>query len=424
MEWTFNAIHCLMWFLVMNCSLTYRFNRAVTYAVELLWFFIHMYLTTVTPFMSVFKWISAIFSLILFALFLFKDAWYRVLFTVAMVQLVVITNEMIGVNLYFPPEMLSGDIAIIPRSELALSYGIYLVLAAFLFFLLYLFLNRLRYNMGAKEWLLFALFPLSQNVLMFGWLDSLRFAEDELRMSVFLLVIVACVLADAGLFIAITRLTQRAQLAAENQRFAGLMEAQEAHYAALTAQYEDIRRMRHDIANHITAMRSMLEEGHSGEAAAYIAELSAQPWDSTLGLCANPVVDAFLHSRIESARAIGLEIRAQLSLRAGLGISNVDLIRAFGNLLDNAVEACAGVKGAVIKIKCAESKGYLIIITENPSSSGGGKTRKNRRVPELPRGVGTRVLAGLAEKYDGSLKQEEENGTFQSELILKIGDDL
>ena len=96
--------------------------------------------------------------------------------------------------------------------------------------------------------------------------------------------------------------------------------------------------MRHDIANHLDTMQALLENSRSGEAAAYLSELKAGAYDSTLGICENPIIDAFLHNKIESAGAAGVEIRARVSLSAGLPVSNVDLVRAFGNLLDNAIE--------------------------------------------------------------------------------------
>ena len=176
--------------------------------------------------------------------------------------------------------------------------------------------------------------------------------------------------------------------------------------------------MRHDIANHLDTMQALLENSRSGEAAAYLSALKAGAYDSTLGICENPIIDAFLHNKIESAGAAGVEIRARVSLSAGLPVSNVDLVRAFGNLLDNAVEACAGIAGACVSLRCAQLNSCLVICTGNPVSHD--PAEKQRRIPELERGVGSRVLKDLAEKYNGSLKQEQKDGVFRAELILNL----
>ena len=88
------------------------------------------------------------------------------------------------------------------------------------------------------------------------------------------------------------------------------------------------------------------------------------------------------------------------------------------NLLDNAVEACAGIAGACVSLRCAQLSGCLVICTENPVSHG--PAEKQRRISELERGVGSRVLKDLAEKYNGSLKQEQKDGVFMAELILNL----
>ena len=59
-----------------------------------------------------------------------------------------------------------------------------------------------------------------------------------------------------------------------------------------------------------------------------------------------------------------------------------------------------------------------MICTENPVSHD--PAEKQRRIPELERGVGSRVLKDLAEKYNGSLKQEQKDGVFRAELILNL----
>lgn len=416
--WIFNGIYCLMWVLVLNSTLTYRFSRTYTYISELVWYILHIFITTMLPFMSVLKLVVAILGFVIFCLCIYKDPWSRTVFSAAMVQLVVITNELLGTILYFPPEMMAGEFNALPLKSKLMLHIPYLATGAVLFFLLYLFLNRYRYRLNPSEWLLFALFPLSQYILMFGWLDSLRLTGSSGRVFFFLIVVAACIAADIGLLFAVLRIAQRAQLVSENSQLAAQIEAQEKHYADLTTQYENIRHMRHDIANHLNAMQSMLKNGCQCEAANYLSELTAHPYDTSLGLCENPVVDAFLHNRIESAKAIGININALISVRADISISNVDLIRAFGNLLDNAIEACSDIGNAEISVSCIEAKGCLVIKTENPALE---KTKeKRRRIPELERGIGTRVLLDLAEKYDGMLKREKISGMYKVELILRL----
>ena len=413
-----DILYCGMWVLVMNFTYPYRFSRRVTYLLEIAWLLFNIVVTRSLPFMSAIRTTLGYFLFFAVCILVYDAPWPKVLFTSATILLLVFTNEIIGVALYCPPEALAGTPERLSTKGQIMFYGPYLAVGALLFFLLYLFLNRYKFSLGKNDWLLFAVFPISQAFLMFGWLDAIRTTADQSRVVFFLIAILAAVIADVGIFLTIHHIAQRAQLKAENEQLALQVEAQEKHYADLTAQYESIRRMRHDIANHLDTMQSLLESSRSGEAAAYLSELKASAYDTTLGICENPIIDAFLHNKIEWAKTNGVEIRAQVSLRAGLNVSNVDLVRAFGNLLDNALEACAGIAGACIDLRCAQLNGCLVIRCENPVS--GTPAEKSRRIPELDRGVGSRVLKDLAEKYNGSLKQERQEGAFRAELILNM----
>lgn len=419
-EWATNGILYAMCFTAMNTTLTYRFNKWMIFACQMVLFFVSMYTTDLFAFMSVLRMIQGPIHFGIFALIFYTDKWPRKLFVAFMLVVVIITSEMIGAMSFYTPALLAGNLAQQPIREQILVNIPFLLIAAVLLWLLVLFLNRAKYQLNARRWLAFTFFPLSQYLLMFGWLEQIRKAGGAATVF-FLLVLLLSVAADVILFYAIFCMSHEKWLRAENELLAAQIEAQKAHYTAITAQYEGIRRMRHDIAKHYDAMRELLESGRSEEATVYAAELGVLPYDTTLGLCEHPVVDAFFHSRVETARVQGVEIQAKLSVPADLPVANTDLISAFGNLMDNALEACEGVENARVSVVSWLERGCFIIRMENPVK---WKDReKKRRIPGLERGVGLRILKELAEKYDGCLDCMAENGLFRANLIFRLGAD-
>ena len=180
--------------------------------------------------------------------------------------------------------------------------------------------------------------------------------------------------------------------------------------------------MRHDISHHLNTINALLQAGNLQAASEYSEQLlPLQTDNSRLGSCRNPVVDAFLYTRVQDAQAKGIPVRAEVSLPVELPVSNTDLIVAFGNLLDNALEACAGIPDAAITLRAHMDKGYLVIQESNPVRARQPQGKKPRRIPELERGVGFRVLSGLAEKYDGSFRHTCENDTYTVTLLLSAG---
>ena len=291
--------------------------------------------------------------------------------------------------------------------------GLGLMLISFIF-------TRSKNNLSGRQLLVFSAFPITQMVceaslvtLMFTP-PRYEYIPMQLTMSVLFLV------SDILLYRTMVRTEQRVQLEVENELLERQLDAQLAHYRDLTAQYEQIRAMRHDIAHHLNTIHALLQSGNLKEASEYSEQLlPAQTYSSRLGSCRNPVVDAFLYTRTQEAGLRGVPVRADVSLPVELPVSNTDLIVAFGNLLDNALEACSGIPDAAITLRAHMDKGYLVIQESNPVRARQPQGKKPRRIPELERGVGFRVLGSLAAKYDGSFRHTCENDTYTVTLLLR-----
>lgn len=194
-----------------------------------------------------------------------------------------------------------------------------------------------------------------------------------------------------------------------------------SHYIALTSQYEANRRIRHDILHHVNTIRYLLENGQQQEAAEYARQfLDENQRSSQLGQCDNPVIDAFLYGRVQEAKAQGITVETHIILPVELPVSNSDLVIVFGNLMDNAVEACAKLENPKIELNAHIEKGYLVITESNPAVPE-PEGRKQRRIPELERGVGMLISKSVAEKYQGSCMSETGNCNYSVPVFLKLG---
>ena len=342
-------------------------------------------------------------------------------------KLLAVAAELAGsllMELMFTPLMIdlqSNDAISVWADPRALIYGVtflpVLGLISFIF-------TRSKNNLSGRQLLVFSAFPITQMVCEAS-LVTLMFTPPRYEYIPMQLIVSALFLVtDILLYRTMVHTEQRVQLEVENQLLEKQLDAQLAHYSDLTAQYEQIRAMRHDISHHLNTINALLQAGNLKAASEYSEQLlPMQTYISQLGKCQNPVVDAFLYSRMQDAEAKGMPVQADVSLPVELPVSNTDLIVAFGNMLDNALEACEGVPGAQIRLQAYLAKGYLVIHERNPVR-GEPAAAKPRRIPELERGVGFRVLSGLAQKYDGSFRHElEPGGDYAVTLMLKAAPD-
>ena len=327
-------------------------------------------------------------------------------------------------ELMFTPLMIdlqSNDDISVWADPRALIYGVTFlpVLGLGLMLISFIF-TRSKNNLSGRQLLAFSAFPITQMVCEAS-LVTLMFTPPRYEyIPMQLIVSVLFLVSDILLYRTMVRTEQRVQLEVENQLLEKQLDAQLAHYSDLTAQYEQIRAMRHDISHHLNTINALLQEGNLKAATEYSEQLlPMQTYISRLGKCQNPVVDAFLYSRMQDAEAKGMPVQADVSLPVELPVSNTDLIVAFGNLLDNALEACSGIPDAAITLRAHMDKGYLVIQESNPVRARQPQGKKPRRIPELERGVGFRVLSGLAAKYDGSFRHTCENDTYTVTLLLR-----
>ena len=344
-------------------------------------------------------------------------------------KLLAVAAELAGsllMEMMFTPLMIdlqSNDDISVWADPRALIYGVTFlpVLGLGLMLISFIF-TRSKNNLSGRQLLVFSAFPITQMVCEAS-LVTLMFTPPRYEYTSVLLVVTALFLvSDSLLFRTMVRTEQRVQLEVENALLESQLDAQLAHYRDLTAQYEQIRAMRHDISHHLNTINALLQAGNLQAASAYSEQLlPAQTYSSRLGACRNPVVDAFLYTRVQDAQTRGVPVRADVSLPVELPVSNTDLIVAFGNLLDNALEACAGIPDAAITLRAHMDKGYLVIQESNPVRPRQPQGKKPRRIPELERGVGFRVLGGLAKKYDGSFRHTCENDTYTVTLSLRAG---
>ena len=316
----------------------------------------------------------------------------------------------------YTPEVMAGQISEQPVRLQILIYGALVIANALINGTLYLLFRRKALRLEPKQLILCAVFFVCQFFCLFGYLRESTLSPHYDTAVYSIIGIFANVVLDVFLIHYVVTTGYRERLQAENALLAEQIAEQKNRYCTITAEYEAVRQMRHDISKHLTTMEALLEKNRSDEAAHYITQLRQSSYAASPQICENPVVDALLSAYRNRAVQMGLTLSPRVQLPAETGIADTDLICAFGNLLDNALEACAGQADSEITLSCAVRKGYLVISMENPPALA---PEKEQYSDGLERGVGTRVLTHLAEKYQGSYTAGSEEGLFRARLTLQ-----
>ncbi len=414
---TISTIQFVLWFIAAALILPEKYSRRTT-VIGLL---ISVGLFYVIPFLPALHPLRVISGLILVSVTVqvfFQGKWYFKLLVSSLILVVMALSE--GLMIPLTPRNLPADeISFSNQLTLNLIYlFIHVVLLTAMVVCVRYIQKRSRGEVFNRQIFLFLLFPISQYFAFAGW-----FIQEPPYINVgagFAFTGVLLFLAaDVGLYFAMSAVSRTTALRVQNELLQTQVVAEQEHYASLAENYEDIRRMRHDIDNHLYTIRALLTDGNVEEASRYADEIYRSELFAVhqFSGCENTVVASFLlHKQKEfSDRSVTLD--AEVSLPAHLKISNLDLICALGNLLDNAGEACSSIPGAVVHLQVQFLSPYLQIMVSNPFAAAASP--KQRRIPELSRGIGTEILTRLANRYDGHYESSQAEGVYTARLYLK-----
>lgn len=217
----------------------------------------------------------------------------------------------------------------------------------------------------------------------------------------------------------------------QNERLAfeiGLMEIQideQRKYNELIARNEDVlKKQRHDLHHHLIAIRELAENGNE-KLSDYLDTLSKNIPTAHISYCENKAVSAILSHYAEICRGEQIEFHAKLIVPEMRKTPlNSDLAIIFGNLLENAIEACMKIDKEKRFIRIGSDISYdMLIITMDNSYDGNflsvdGRFRSTKREGF---GIGLSSVQSVARKYCGDAKFEDKDGYFQSSVYMRMG---
>lgn len=175
---------------------------------------------------------------------------------------------------------------------------------------------------------------------------------------------------------------------------------------------DELRRQFHDLNQHFSTLNVMLQMDKVDEARDYlsnfIGELSTIRQNIETG---NTALNALLYSKVAEARENQINIRVDVINKVdGIGVSNWELTRIIGNLLDNSREALMEKEGQkeieiifnqnekIYKIE-VKTKGIVISHQKEKNIFAEGYSSKERK----GHGLGLYICRQLVEKYQGKI---------------------
>lgn len=193
------------------------------------------------------------------------------------------------------------------------------------------------------------------------------------------------------------------------------LRTQTLYLEEICSRYEQTCSFRHDIKNHLTVIRELLNAQEFQNAAEYLSHLEettdSLSWSIHTG---RKAVDALLGSKLALADRNHMNPQCELLLPDAKEIPDMDWCILLSNGLDNAIHANGLVpsKQRMLKI-CGNQKGNLYLISiENACPD---------TLDKLPEeGTGLSNIRAVAKKYGGTVHTSLSHGRFRLDILLVI----
>lgn len=216
-------------------------------------------------------------------------------------------------------------------------------------------------------------------------------------------LLIVSIISFIALLWTITVLARQQKL--EQQRV--LADMNRHYYETMEQQYFEIRRLKHDMANHLQVLSALPPE----EQKRYFDGLLENPaFTQTLHYCGDATVNAVLATKENQITRYGIQFSCSVDIPEELPFSPADICALFANALDNAAEACQKVPEADKKIilESKAQKGLFCLKVLNPTEISGDEINYHTSgpTPHLP-GTASR-LSGTASRLSETVSRHRD----------------
>ena len=197
-------------------------------------------------------------------------------------------------------------------------------------------------------------------------------------------------------------------------RLAGL---REVYYQGLRQQETQVHRLRHDLRNHLTAVRGLLEQGDEQGAIRYLDQMAGSPaLRGGKRFCDNETANVVLAAKAEAMERSGIAADFAVSLPGELPVADTDLAA----LLDNAMEGVEGAEEKKVVLRCRADKGLFMLRVENPMGAAINPDLATTKADKAAHGFGIPGMREIAERYGGTLDAGVRGGGFELVVCLPL----
>ena len=211
--------------------------------------------------------------------------------------------------------------------------------------------------------------------------------------------------------------------AAESVEKKRLLEMEKSQFLAQQRYIQATAREGHDFRQSIRTLTELYKSGDYSSIGNYLLEYEqSMPKSEMQSYCKINALNALLNFYAQSAVQDGIDLRIDVQIPEKLSISDIELCRITGNLLENAAAGCRNTTPKWIRITFSTVNNSVLYIVATNSFDGRVHMRDGKyySLSHRGEGIGLTSIASIAEKYGGYAEFHHEGNEFFSNVAIPL----
>lgn len=252
------------------------------------------------------------------------------------------------------------------------------------------------------------------------------FSKEQIDNTILTLVVLVNILFVVSIFViyfVYLKALQTTRLREEELKLLKVKnESQVNCYKTIDDFQHKIDKIQHDLKNHILIAEALYNEDSKK---LYLESLDNYFFDLSKKVnSGNDILDILIEKKLEICKEKNISFHYNINFVKGKFLNLVDLGTIFGNIIDNAIEACDKVtdEKKEIDLVVDEIEEFILIKISNPYKYINKRDNKilSLKKGKEPHGLGLLCLEDALERYNGSYTYTTNDKKFILKILLPI----
>ena len=277
-------------------------------------------------------------------------------------------------------------------------------------------INKKLKDVPPKQWIMIFLMPVVSTIILYIIFYDLLSVSVNGGMVIYCCAVLGLLYINFAVFDFFETYLKQLRISVLEQ----VIERETTNYKQIENAYNDMRTLKHDISNQLDVITDLISRNDKKSAEAVIKSISLQ-LENVNAVCytGEPIIDSVINIKLKYAHELGINITKRIKI-AAFDLDKIELCRAIGNVLDNAIEGCqrSGLSEQHIYISIQQIDDKIVVEITNTATDVDLNNLQTSKKNKSAHGIGLSSIQNSVDKLNGYMKCDFKNNIFSLKMVV------